>query len=68
MKSMLIDEAAIRRAAELVDLPLSPEHVPGVIMYFRMIAEFAAVVNEFPLDENTEPASIFVPCPPPRAE
>ena len=65
MKSTLIDEAAIRRAAEIVDLPLSAEHAPGVVLYFRMIAEFAALINEFPLDENTEPASIFVPCSPP---
>ena len=68
MKSTLVDEATIRRAAETVALPLSPEHVPGVIMYFRMIAEFAALVNEFPLDAHTEPASIFVPCSPPKPE
>ena len=68
MNSPLIDEASIRRAAETVDLPLSPEHVPGVVMYFRMIAEFAALVNEFPLDADIEPASIFVPCSPPQPE
>jgi hypothetical protein len=33
-----------------------------------MIAEFAALVNEFPLDADTEPASIFVPCSPPKPE
>lgn len=68
MKSTLIDETSVRRAAETVDLPLSPEHAPGVVMYFGMIAEFAALVNEFPLDALTEPASIFVPCSPPKPE
>ena len=68
MKSALVDEASIRRAAEMVDLPLSPEHAPGVVVYFRMITEFAALVNEFPLDADTEPASIFVPCSPPQPE
>ena len=68
MKSALVDEASIRRAAEMVDLPLSPEHAPGVVVYFRMITEFAALVNEFPLDADTEPASIFVPCSPPQLE
>ena len=68
MKSTPIDEAGVRRAAEMVDLTLSPDHVPGVIIYFQMLAEFAALVNEFPLDETTEHAPIFVPCSPPSPE
>ena len=62
----LIGEAYIRQAARGAGLELAPEHVPGVIMYFRMIAGLAAAVNEFSLDENSENAAIFTPCPAPE--
>jgi hypothetical protein len=58
----LIDEPFVRQAAHSVGLELAPEHLAGVIMYFKMIAGMAALVNEFPLDENIENAAIYIPC------
>jgi hypothetical protein len=56
------DEASIAHAARAVNLPIAPEHLPGVLHYYRMVATFAAHVMEFPLDENDEPAAVFTPC------
>jgi Protein of unknown function (DUF4089) len=58
----LIDEAYVRQAAHGVGLELAPEHVAGVVTYFKMIAGMAAIVNEFSLDEKSEHAAIFTPC------
>lgn len=63
-----IDESYVRQAADGVGLELAPEHVAGVVMYFKMIAGLAATVNEFPLDVETENAAIFTPCSPPTPE
>ena len=63
-----IDDEYVRRAAAVVGLELAPEHVPGVVLYSRMIAAFAATVNEFPLATDTESAAVFTPCSPPTPE
>jgi hypothetical protein len=57
-----IDETSLTRAACAVGLDLAPEHLPGVLLYYRMLAGFAASVAAFPLDENIEPAAVFTPC------
>jgi hypothetical protein len=57
-----IDEAYVRHAAAGIDLELAPAHIPGVVVYCKMIAGMAALVNEFPLDEEMEHAAIFTPC------
>ncbi|MEB3882309.1 DUF4089 domain-containing protein [Lyngbya sp. CCY1209] len=51
----------VDRAAELIDLPLDPEHRPGVIENMEKIAEIAKLVTEFPLPDTIEPAPIFDP-------
>ena len=53
--------ASVDRAAELIDLPLDPEHRPGVIENMEKIAEIAKLVTEFPLPDTIEPAPIFDP-------
>jgi hypothetical protein len=65
MEPDLIDETYVRQAAHAAGLEILPEHLPGVVTYFRMVSGIAATVNEFPLDENTEIAAVFTPCPPP---
>jgi hypothetical protein len=62
-KNIDIDVTTITQAARAVDLDLASEHLPGVLHYYRMIADFAATVGAFPLNENDEPAAVFVPCP-----
>ncbi len=57
-----IDEAQVRLAATTVGLDIAAEHLPGVVMYFQMIASFAELVGEFPLDMATESAAVYTPC------
>lgn len=47
-------ERYVESAAELIDLPLLPEHRPGAIANFEKIAEIARLVLEFPLEKELE--------------
>jgi hypothetical protein len=57
-----INETSVLHAARAVNLEIDPAHLPGVVHYYRMVAGFAALVAEFPLDEHDEPAAVFSPC------
>jgi hypothetical protein len=54
-------EAYVDVAAKLVGLPLDPAHRPGVVLNIERIAQMAALVMEFPLPDETEPAPVFQP-------
>ncbi len=47
--------------AQLLDLPLAPEHRPAVVENFARIAAIATLVMEFPLPEHIEVAPVFEP-------
>ncbi len=68
MDPKLIDDKVVVNAARGIGLELAPEHVPGVVTYFRMIAGMAEIVNAFPLDDAAEHAAVFTPCPAPTRE
>ena len=68
MDTKAIDQVYVLQAAAGVGLELQPSHIPGVIAYFQVIADFAAMVSEFPLDEATENAAVFMPCSPTKRE
>lgn len=51
----------VDRMAELIDLPIDPEHKPGIIANMTRIAQVAQLVNEFPLPDEIEAATIFTP-------
>jgi len=51
----------IDAAAALIGLTLDPAHRPGVIVNLDRIAALAALVMNFPLPEETEPAPVFQP-------
>ena len=51
----------VDQMAALVDLPLHPEHRPGVVENFSRIAAIAQLVMEFPLPETVEAAPVFEP-------
>lgn len=51
----------VDRMAEVVGLPLQPEHRPGVITNFERIQAIAQQVMEFPLPEEVEAAPRFEP-------
>jgi hypothetical protein len=47
--------------AQLLELPLDPEHRPGVVANFARTAAIAQLVMEFPLPDDIEIAPIFQP-------
>ena len=54
-------DAYLDAAASLLDLSIDPAHRPGVLLNLRRIAEMAALVMEFPLPDEVEPAPVFTP-------
>ena len=54
-------EEYVDRTAELIYLPLDPEHRPGVVVNFERIAQIAQLVTEFPLPPEVEAAPVFEP-------
>ena len=61
-------EAYVDAAAAVLGLPLAPEHRPGVLRYFALAAEMAALVDGLPLAVQDEPAAAFVPIEPADVE
>ena len=53
-------ETYVDAAAAMLGLALDPAHRPGVVTNLRRIVEMAALVNDFPLPEDCEPAPVFV--------
>lgn len=47
--------------AQTLQIPLHPDHRPGVMANFARSAEIAQLVMEFPLPELQEMAPIFEP-------
>jgi hypothetical protein len=54
-------EAYVDAAAALIGLPIAPEHRSGVVLNLERIAQMAALVMEFPLPDEAEPAPVFRP-------
>ena len=54
-------EAYVDATAQLIGLPLDPAHRPGVVLNLGRIAQMAALVMDFPLPEETEPAPVYEP-------
>ena len=57
-------EAYVDAAAAALQLPLAPEHRPGVLGYFALAASMAQMVNGLPLAVHDDPAPVFVPVSP----
>jgi hypothetical protein len=51
----------VETISQLLNLPIDPEHRPGVIQNFERILAIAKLVTEFPLPEDLEAAPIFEP-------
>lgn len=54
-------EAAVSSAAALLELPLAPEHLPGVLRFYALAAEMAQVVLAVPLGHGDESGAVFRP-------
>jgi hypothetical protein len=53
--------AYVDAAAQLIALPIAPEHRPGVIQFMGVVLWAAALVMEFPLPDEVEAAPVFEP-------
>ncbi|HEY9675117.1 MAG TPA: DUF4089 domain-containing protein [Waterburya sp.] len=51
----------VQQTAQLLNLPLAPEHRPGVVENFSKIAVIATLVMEFPLPDTIVAAPVFEP-------
>jgi hypothetical protein len=58
-------EACCDATAAALGLPLAPEHRPGVLRYFGLAAQMAALLEVVPLAPTDEPAVHFMPVGPP---
>lgn len=54
-------EAYVDASATALDLQLRPEHRAGVLRYFQLAADMAALLDAVPLEPHVEPAMNFVP-------
>ena len=54
-------DAYVDAAAALIGLPIDPAHRPGVVLNLERIAQMAALVMDFPLPDEIEPAPIYQP-------
>ena len=54
-------EVYVDAVAALIGLPIDPAHRPGVVVNIERLAQMAALVMEFPLPEEAEPAPVFRP-------
>jgi hypothetical protein len=61
-------EAYVDAAAVALNLPLQPEHRPGVLRFFTLAAELAAVIDAVPLDAHADSAVTFMPVSPKEKE
>ena len=57
-------EAYVDAAAAALDLPIHPDHRPGVLTYFRLAAAMADLVAAQGLRLDDEAAPVFVPIEP----
>jgi hypothetical protein len=54
-------EAWLDAAAAALDLPIAPEHRPGVLRYLVLASGFAVEVEALPLAPHDDSAVNFVP-------
>ena len=57
-------QAYIDAVAGALALPIAPEHREGVVHYFELAAQMAAVVDAVPLGVADDPAPAFKPIGP----
>lgn len=62
MKAAEFDPSTVvEPLAAAIGLPLDAAHRPGVAKHFTIIAGMARLVMDFPLADEIEPASVFLP-------
>ena len=61
-------EAYVDATSAALGLRLRADHRPGVVRFFGLAAEFAALVEAVPLSPHDEPAVNFTPVTPREKE
>jgi uncharacterized protein (DUF952 family) len=51
----------VKQMSALLDLEIKDEYIDGVVTNFERIRSIAQLINEFPLSEDLESASLFTP-------
>jgi hypothetical protein len=54
-------EQSLDLNARLLHLPIGEEYREETLKNFLQLSQFAQLVNEFPLDDHTQPAPTFEP-------
>jgi 1-carboxybiuret hydrolase subunit AtzG-like protein len=54
-------ERYVDACAAALQLPIAPEHRPGVLRYFALAASFADELDAVPLGPHDDPAVSFIP-------
>ena len=57
----MIDEAYVIAAAKAVDLPIAPEHLPGVVANLQRIAAIYEPLDALALGPEDEAAPVWMP-------
>jgi hypothetical protein len=57
-------EAYVDAVAAALELPIAAEHREGVVRYFELAAQLAAVIAAVPLGVADDPAPVFRPIGP----
>ena len=57
-------EAYVDAVSAALDLPIAAEHREGVVRYFELASQLAAVVGAVPMVVADDPAPAFVPIGP----
>lgn len=52
-------ERIVLANAQTLGLPLDPAWLKGIVFNLRLVLRHAALLEEFPIDEDTEPAPVF---------
>ena len=52
-------QALIEAMAPLLGLAIKPEYQPAVVANLKLCANFAALIEGFPLGDHEEPAPVF---------
>ncbi|MDJ0509613.1 MAG: DUF4089 domain-containing protein [Crocosphaera sp.] len=60
-KNKLEIKTYIQQTSVIIDLPIDPKYLPGVVDNLTSIAEIATLFTEFELPETIEAAPIFQP-------
>ncbi len=55
------DETLMEAAADLLQLPLEEAFRPGILTNLEVARRMAALVEAFPLDDEAEPAPVYLP-------